>query len=109
MVIKFTHLVIASKAWSKVVCELCTLLQARRQVTYNFIEQDMNYMFWNIPKDEGWGTKSHLMHLSIAKQGLKHLDRHGKASSKDFFVLSKVELLGFVEYDIYYNKLFTII
>ena len=49
------------------------------------------------------------MHLSIAKQGLKHLDRHGKASSKDFFVLSKVELLGFVEYDIYYNKLFTII
>ena len=47
-------------------------------------------------------------HLSIAKQGLKHLDRHGKVSSKDFFVFSEVELLRFVKYDIYYNNMFTI-
>ena len=44
----------------------------------------------------------------MAKQGLRHLDRHGQASSKDFFVFGEVELLRFVEYDIYYNNLFTI-
>ena len=75
-------------------------------VTYNFIEQDMNDIFWNIRKDEvlkaiSWvcatiKDRQTCLHLSFAKQGLKHLDRHGKASSKDFFVFGEVELLRFV-------------
>ena len=68
-------------------------------VTYNFIEQDMNDMFWNIPKDEV------LKAISRGRATLK--GRHGKASSKDLFVFGEVELLGFVEYDIYYHNLFT--
>ena len=87
-------------------------------VTYNFIEPDITDMFWNIPKDEVlkaifWSCatlkgRQRCLHLSTAKQGLKRLDRYGKASSKDFFVFSEVELLRFVEYDIYSHNLFTI-
>ena len=64
----------------------------------SFLEQDMEDMFWNTPKDEvfksvRWACnmlrkRYKTLFFAITKGGLKHLDRLGKASSEGHFVLS---------------------
>ena len=44
--------------------------------------------------------------FSIAKGGLKSLDRIGKASDKGFRTIDLDEVISFVDWDMHYNNLF---
>ena len=78
----------------------------------------MDDMFWNIPKHEvlkaiRWGCttlrrRQKVLWFAIAKGGLKNLDRCGTATSEYFYIFSEEELLRFVDFDTYLNKLFTV-
>ena len=46
--------------------------------------------------------------LSIAKRGLKSLDRVSKTSGKDFRLVTLEEVIDFVQWDINFNNLFVI-
>ena len=82
----------------------------------SFLEQNMEDMFWKIPKNEvfksiTWACntlrKRHTtLFFALAKGGLKHLDRLGKASASAYFVLDEEQLLRYVKFDVMYNNLF---
>ena len=46
--------------------------------------------------------------LSISKRGLKSLDRVGKASGRDFRLVTLEEVINFVHWDVNFNNLFVI-
>ena len=84
----------------------------------SFLEQDTEDMFWNIPKDEvfravRWACsmvrkRPKTLYFSIAKAGLKQLDKLAKASLKILFLFSKMELNRYVTFDVRLNNLFTL-
>ena len=82
------------------------------------MEKDMEDMFWEIPTSEivlglEWaakylkGSRSRLW-FSIAKGGLRHLDRIGLASSSDFYGINFDQVLRYVLFDISQCNLFTL-
>jgi hypothetical protein len=78
-------------------------------------EADMTDMFWHIPKSEVVPSLNSLFDLlerekrgsaeffSLHKSGEKTLDRLGTASSDDFRVLTRAELVDFVTWDLNCN------
>ena len=78
-------------------------------------EADMTDMFWNIPKGDVVPALHELFELlegerrgcaeffALHKSGEKALDRLGTASSADFRVISRQELLDFVSWDLHHN------
>ena len=78
-------------------------------------EADMADMFWHIPKDDVVPSLNLIFTLlererrgcaeffSLHKSGEKTLDRIGTATCADFRVISRSELLAFVEWDLHHN------
>ena len=78
----------------------------------------MDNMFWEIPQHEAvqsvtWAFDAcrkgkNDVWFSLARGGEKALDRMGKASGTQFFLVSESAVRRFVEFDTRLNNLFTI-
>ena len=79
--------------------------------TVHLAEKDMTDMFWEIPKPQiisalQWAIakskrRGKTCFFSIAKNGLNFLDRLGRATTRDFSILTAEEVVAFVNFDIF--------
>ena len=82
-----------------------------------FLEQDMEDMYWEVPKDEmlqslTWALAllskgKTVLSFSIAKGDLNELDRVGSASGEHFVVLTGRQVKIYVEFELFDNCFFT--
>ena len=85
-----------------------------------FMEKDMNDMFWEIPKEQAQQALKWAVALmpsagqvsdvcfAVAKGGLKELDHLGRSTSKDFHNLSAHEVLRYTDFELFHNTLFVL-